>query len=186
MKTNQELYGPLWIAVTLVIEFSILSHMIGALKLQSVISSSSENTQFQNDDLLTRFANQSLSRIFTISFLVTLMFLLSPFVTFLVFKNKGALEVTFIQLMQIFSYSLSIFIPLGFIHCVFYPLSRLRLLTTIAATGISLYYIYKETREYVVKYLEGADDSTLWNMKVFTGAMIGGFAVLFRYYFLDV
>ena len=123
---------------------------------------------------------------FTISFLVTLMFLLSPFVTFLVFKNKGALEVTFIQLMQIFSYSLSIFIPLGFIHCVFYPLSRLRLLTTIAATGISLYYIYKETREYVVKYLEGADDSTLWNMKVFTGAMIGGFAVLFRYYFLDV
>ena len=57
MKTNQELYGPLWIAVTLVIEFSILSHMIGALKLQSVISSSSENTQFQNDDLLTRFAN---------------------------------------------------------------------------------------------------------------------------------
>jgi len=33
MKTNQELYGPLWIAVTLVIEFSILSHLIGALKL---------------------------------------------------------------------------------------------------------------------------------------------------------
>jgi hypothetical protein len=112
--------------------------------------------------------------------------MLSPFVTFLVFKNKGALEVTFIQLMQIFGYSLSIFIPLALIHCVFYPLSRLRLLTTIAATGISLYYIYKETREYVVKYLEGADDSTLWNMKVFTGTMIGGFALLFRYYFLDV
>ena len=69
---------------------------------------------------------------------------------------------------------------------MFYPLSRLRLLTTIAATAISLYYIYKETREYVVKYLEGVDDSTLWNMKVFTAAMIGGFAVLFRYYFLDV
>jgi hypothetical protein len=43
MKTNQELYGPLWIAFTLVIEFSIISHLIGAFKLQSVISSS-ENT----------------------------------------------------------------------------------------------------------------------------------------------
>ena len=33
VKTNQELYGSVWIAVTLIIEFCILSHMIGALKL---------------------------------------------------------------------------------------------------------------------------------------------------------
>lgn len=39
-RSQEELYGPLWIAVTLIIEFCILSHLIGALKLQSVISSS--------------------------------------------------------------------------------------------------------------------------------------------------
>ena len=132
-----------------------------------------------------KFSNHAISRLFTISFLVGLMFLLSPFVTFLVFKNKGALEVSFIQLLQIFGYSLSVFIPLGFIHCLFYPLARLRLLTTVAGACISLYYIYKETREYVVKYLEGADDTTLWYMKIYTATIIGVFAMLFRYYFLE-
>lgn len=32
-KKNQELYGPLWIAVSLIVEFCILSHMIGIFKL---------------------------------------------------------------------------------------------------------------------------------------------------------
>jgi hypothetical protein len=56
---------------------------------------------------------------------------------------------------------------------------------TIAAGIISLYYIFKETREYVVKYLEGADESTFWYMKVYTIASVGLFGVLFRYYFLS-
>lgn len=42
-RLKQELYGPLWIAVTLIVEFCILSHMIGALKLQKVISQSGES-----------------------------------------------------------------------------------------------------------------------------------------------
>ena len=57
IKTNQELYGPIWIAATLIIEFCILSHMIGAFKLQSVISSQSDSTpSYVNDDLLGKFA----------------------------------------------------------------------------------------------------------------------------------
>jgi hypothetical protein len=113
------------------------------------------------------------------------MLLLNPFVTYLVLKNKGALEVTYSQLTQIFSYSLSIFIPLGLLHCLLYPFARLRLLTTVAAVAISLYYIYKETREYVVKYLEGSDESTLWYMKAFVTLSIGGWALLFRFYIME-
>lgn len=74
---------------------------------------------------------------------------------------------------------------MGFLHCLLYPLARLRLLTTIAGAGISLYYIYKETREYVVKYLEGADETTYWYMKIFVVSSTAVFAMLFRYYFLE-
>ncbi len=75
--------------------------------------------------------------------------------------------------------------PLGFIHCVLYPLARLRLLLSVAAGAISIYYIFKETREYVVKYLEGQDDVTLRYMKIYTVASTGVFVLLFRYYFLS-
>ena len=88
-------------------------------------------------------------------------------------------------MMQIYGYSLSIFIPLGFLHCLLYPLARLRLLTTILGSIFSLYYIYKETREMVIKYLEGADDTTYWYMKVFAITSTIVFALLFRYYFLE-
>jgi hypothetical protein len=71
---------------------------------------------------------------------------LKPFVAYLVFKNKGVLEVTFIHLLQICGYSLAIFVPLGFLRCVLYPLSRLRLILTIAAGMINLYYIQKDKR----------------------------------------
>ena len=85
---------------------------------------------------------------------------------------------------QIYSYSLAVFVPLGLIHCVVYPFNRLRLITTIGACMISLYYIYKETREYVVKYLN-SDETTLSYMKMYTIASVGIFALLFRYYFME-
>jgi len=49
-----------------------------------------------------------------------------------------------------------------------------------------VYYIFKETREYVVKYLEGQDEQTLRYMKVYTVGSTAVFALLFRYYFLAV
>jgi hypothetical protein len=184
-RSQQELYGPLWIALTLIIEFCILGHMIGALKLQSLLTSGDTlQSQYQNEDLLAKFATQSMSKLFKIAFLVVLMFLLNPFIAYLIFKNRGAIEVTYIHLLQIYGYSLAVFVPLGFVHCLIYPLSRLRLLLTIAAAGISMYYVYKETREFVVKYLENSDDGTLWYMKVYTAVSTCVFALIFRYYFL--
>jgi hypothetical protein len=91
--------------------------MIGALKLQRVISQSGESEQayFKNEDLLAKFANQSVARLFKVTFLVILMFLLNPFIAYLVFKNKGAMEVTFTHLMQIYGYAYAVFVPLGLI-----------------------------------------------------------------------
>jgi hypothetical protein len=170
--------------VTLIIEFCLLSHLIGALKLQAVISSHGPSAALTDQDLLSRFATQSMSRLFSVSFLVSLMFLGNPFIAYLVFKNKGALEVTFTHLLQIYGYSLAVFVPLGFLHCLLYPLGRLRLVLTVAAVCISLYYIFKETREFVVKYLEGQDQETFKYMQYYTVASTTVFALLFRYYFL--
>ncbi len=86
---------------------------------------------------------------------------------------------------QIFSYSLVIYIPLGLLLCVLYPFNRLRLLCTIGCVSISLYYIYKETREYVVKYLEGADEVTLWYMKAFVTISVSVWAAILRYYVME-
>jgi len=43
------------------------------------------------------------------------MFLLNPFIAYLVFKNKGAMEVTFTHLMQIYGYAYAVFVPLGLV-----------------------------------------------------------------------
>ena len=83
-----------------------------------------------------------------------LFFLLNPFVCYLLFKNKGAMEITFISLLQIFGYSLAIYIPLALINCVFYPLDRLRIFMILVAAWISLYYVYKETKEHLDKYFD--------------------------------
>jgi len=51
-----------------------------------------------NEDMITKFANDSVSKLFKITFLIGLTFLLNPFISYLVFKNKGALEITFVHL----------------------------------------------------------------------------------------
>ena len=146
---------------------------------------SSDDYYLANDNLLAKFANQSMNRLFKVSFLISLMFLVNPFIAYLVFKNRGAMTVTFTHLLQIYGYSLTIFVPLCLVHCILYPLSRLRLLLTIASCCISVYYVFKETRDYVMKYLEVSDDeSTLRNMKIYTVGSTVMFGLLFRYYFL--
>jgi hypothetical protein len=73
-----------------------------------------------------------------------------------VFKGKGAVEVTYSLLLQIYGYSFTIFIPVTFAYIIAEPLYNLRVFILLVAAAISLYYLYKETREYTVKY--GKDD----------------------------
>lgn len=109
------------------------------------------------------------------------MFIVNPFIAYLVFKNKGAIEVTYASLLQIYGYSFAIFIPLSLVNCLLMPLNRLRIFLLISAGAISTYYIYKETKEFLTKYI---DENTL---KYIGGYIVGStclFMVLVRYYFL--
>ena len=61
-------------------------------------------------------------------------------------------------------------------------LNRLKHFIVIAGCLISLYYIYKETKEYVSKYF---DQQTLQYFKVYVIGSSFLFAILFKYYFLN-
>ena len=111
------------------------------------------------------------------------MFLVNPFVAYLVFKNKGAIEVTYTNLLHVYGYSLAVFIPLAIINSALIPLNRLRIFLLLAAGAISLYYIYKETKEYITKYI---DDQTLKYIGCYIVGSTALFLILVRYYFLHV
>jgi hypothetical protein len=130
---------------------------------------------------LARQANYSLQKVFKTTFLMMLMFIFNPFVAYLIFKNKGAIEVTYANLLQVYGYSFAIFIPISIINCCLMPLNRVRIVLLISAGGISIYYIYKETKEYLTKYI---DEATL---RYIGGYIVGStvvFMLLLRYYFL--
>lgn len=113
---------------------------------------------------------------------MTLYFFGQPFVAYLIFKNKGAFEATYSQLLHAYSYSFAIYIPVSLLY-IAVPLYRMRIFIMLVAGAISLYYLYKETKEIMMKYF---DDSSLKSF----GAYIGGstllWLILFRYYFLQV
>ena len=54
---------------------------------------------------------------------------------------------------------MAIFIPVALLSCFLIPLARLRLFVLVVSGTISLYYTYKETKEYIIKYLN--DEQTL-------------------------
>jgi len=65
--------------------------------------------------------------------------------------------VTFVQLLHIYGYSYAIFIPGALLYLII-PLYRVRIFLLIVSGLISLYYVYKETKDVVLKYF---DEDTL-------------------------
>ena len=116
---------------------------------------------------------------FSTSFFLILFFFCNPFGAYLVFKNKQAFEVSFTQLLHIQGYAFTNFIPFAFLYLVVTSyLWKLRLLMLASAGGISLYYMYKETKEAMVKYL---DEETVRNLYWYFGVCTGVFLLLFRH-----
>lgn len=85
-------------------------------------------------------ANYSLKKFFKTTFILLFMFTVNPFIAYLVFKNRGSLEVTFINLLQIYGYSFAIYIPLAIVNLIFIPLNRVRVFLLLCSGAISLYY----------------------------------------------
>lgn len=164
--TKVELYGPLWIIITLIIEFSILGHLQSVNLLTPPDATSMAKT-----------ANVNVHQVFRIAFLLSLYFFFSPFVSYLLFKAKGAFEVTFTQLFMITTYSFAIFVPVSVLY-VFVPFYRFRWFLLLVSTAMSLYYMYKEVRELITKYF---DWESFKNLAWFACGCSGVFMLFVKY-----
>jgi hypothetical protein len=135
-----------------------------------------------DETLLVKFANYTLNKVFKTAFVMTFLFFCNPFIAYLVFKNKGAFEVTYTQLLQVYGYSFTIFVPVAVVYIIAAPLYRLRLFILLVSGAISVYYLYKETKDFITKYF---DDNTLRSFGIYIGISTSLFLLLFRYYFIQ-
>ena len=84
-RDTLELYGPVWIFITLIVEFVILGHMTNSMAL----SSKGKGKDIEVLNLLAqKTADQSLRRIMKICFFLGCFYFGIPFVTYLMFKSK--------------------------------------------------------------------------------------------------
>jgi hypothetical protein len=102
-----ELYGPVWIFITLIVEFVILGHMTNSLKTTAKGKGNAEVINL----LAAKTADQSLKRIMKIVFFLGCFYFGIPFTTYLMFKSKQAFEVTFTQQLAMSAYAFVLFIP---------------------------------------------------------------------------
>lgn len=92
-NADYELYGPIWIYITLLVEFVILGHLTNYFA--NAAKQGSGNSELLA--LLTKkTADQSLKRIMKISFFLGVFYFGVPFVTYLMFKSKQAMETTYV------------------------------------------------------------------------------------------
>ena len=131
---------------------------------------------------MVKYANYSIQKVCKTAMIMFLLFFCNPFIAYLVFKGKGALEVTYSLLLQIYGYSFAVFIPVTFAYILAEPFYNLRVFILLCSAGISLYYLYKESREYIGKYL---DDKTFKQIGGYIALSNVLFILLFRYYFIS-
>mmetsp|Transcript_3361 Transcript_3361/g.5622 ORF Transcript_3361/g.5622 Transcript_3361/m.5622 type:complete len:181 (+) Transcript_3361:818-1360(+) len=136
---NVELYGPLWIFVTLVIEFIILGYMSNTIEVQKESSKNFEMMAF----LAQKATDRSLKRIMKILFLFNCFYLGMPFGSYLMFKGRNAIEVTFVQQLAVFSYAYAPFVPGSLVIFAFQAYYRVKLLFVVQLWIVHLYIIYK-------------------------------------------
>mmetsp|Transcript_26023 Transcript_26023/g.25244 ORF Transcript_26023/g.25244 Transcript_26023/m.25244 type:complete len:122 (+) Transcript_26023:526-891(+) len=118
---------------------------------------------------------------FSISLILFFFFFCNPFIAYLVFKGKGAIEVSYTLLFQIYAYSFSIFLPATLVYIMSSAFYRVKLFFLVISAGISLYYLYKEMREYIEKYF---DETTMKQVMGYFGGSTVFFLVLFQYHFM--
>lgn len=174
---NSELYGPLWLFVTLLVEFIILGHMTNQMTTNAKSTGNSELFAM----LSAQTADKSLKRIMKITFLLAVFYLGNPFVSYLMFKSKNAIEVTFTQQLCAFSYSYAIFVPGSFLLFALQSFSRFKYLMVLTLWILHTYFIYKQLYETRRKYFDFAANKQLaWFL--FTSTFI--FMWIYKSYFM--
>lgn len=161
-----ELYGPIWILITLVIEFSMVGHF------KQVFTSQEHELQ--------AISSESIKKVSKTAFFFLFYFFACPFVLYMTFKSKQAFDVTYARLFQIYGYAYTVFIPATFIYALI-PLTRLRFFLLVLMGAVSLQYLYRELKGKVEKYL---DDMTKKNIVWFIGGAHAAFLLAFKYWLI--
>ena len=89
------------------------------------------------------------------SLLISMFFIGVPIAQYMTLRsqNTGVLPLSYLNLVQIYAYSMFSFIPSAFLYCIFIQFERVKWLLLLCSVGVSCYYTYKETFLIAQKYL---------------------------------
>jgi uncharacterized membrane protein SpoIIM required for sporulation len=137
MNDQYDLYGPIWVMITLIVFsciFGYFSHHISAFFVESTSDDSS--------------VEYSIERVASASFLMICYFFLNPLVLYGLANYVLLIpNVKYLYLFTVYGYSFSSFILMSVLYIV--PQSFTHILTVFYAGTISLTFIFKELRQLI-------------------------------------
>lgn len=175
-RDNSELYGPLWVFVTLVVEFIILGHLTNLMSTHA----STKSEEIMNI-MLQKNRSATLQRIMKLTFFFACFYLGLPFISYLQFKGRQAMDITFMSQLIAFSYSFVPFIPGSLFIFGLQGYWRVKYLSLIILWALQLFNIYKTTYEARRKYFDFVTNKQMaWYVAGFTFV----FMWVYKSYFL--
>jgi hypothetical protein len=125
---KHDLYGPIWIMISLNIAITIFGNIARYIKFET----SDESAKYQSDiNSLTKSVP-----------MITFYFLLVPLFLSLLVKLGGSGKLSYFYVLSIYGYSFTIFIPATLLYII--PFTSFKWLVLFAAAGISLFFLAKE------------------------------------------
>lgn len=175
-RDDSELYGSLWVFVTLVVEFIILGHLTNLMSTQA----STKNDEIMNM-MLQKNRSATLQRIMKLAFFFACFYLGLPFISYLQFKGRQAMEITFTSQLIAFSYAFVPFIPGSLFIFSLQGYWRVKYLSLLILWTLLLFNIYKTTYEARKKYFDFVTNKQMaWYVAGFTFV----FMWVYKSYFL--
>ena len=199
--TPNELYGPLWIMITLIIELLIMGHVTHLLRIELGYGQSSGQPEADQElvgaivarlgggkaalfDASAANANAALSKIMTLAFLITLFFTVVPLAAYFTFRSSGRIsdETSYTRLIQVYGYSMAVFIPIVAVYSAMSPFHRVQWVLLLAGAALASFYQYKEMIEESKRFLTYSTFRKLAGGVLFSTLL---FVWLLRFYFIS-
>lgn len=146
-----DLYGPIWIMITLIVEIAIvgfINHHIELATLEVEVLNGKLSNQSRS------YAYYSLDKVAKCAFVVYFYFLLNPLFILLIVKyTMNIAEISFLWLFGIYGYSFTVFILTTVLNVV--PLEWLRWAFVVASGLVSLCVIIAELVRNLKEHIVG-------------------------------
>ena len=118
-----------------------------------------------------------------ISFFLACFYFGVPSVTYLMFKNRQALEVSYIQQLSIIAYSYVILIPGSLLIFALQQFSRFKYFMILLIWMLQLFHLYKSMYDTRSKYFDFAANK---QMAWFLGTQSFLFMWIYKSYFMQI